>query len=97
MIISNVTQFANFISSNGFTNLDGTFVQLIQCINTYSAACNCYKVEDKRKMYGACCKLYMDSIHHVVPKLKNAILHNIPEGKITFLSDNGSVIGTVSR
>ena len=64
MEIRNVTQFASFISSNGFNNLDGIFIQIIQCVNTYSAACNCYKVEDKRKIYSMCCKLYLRLYHN---------------------------------
>lgn len=97
MQINNVTQFVNFLSSNSFQDLDTMFIQTIQCVSKYSSTCSCYKAEDKMKMYNLCCKLYLDSVVHVIPKFKNIILQKIPEGKITFLNDNGSVIAIVSR
>ena len=97
MDINNVTQFASFLSSNGFTSLDSAFLQIIQCVNRFSSACNCYKIADKRKMYDTCCKLYTDAVIHAVPKYKNAILQKVPEGRLTFHSDNGSLIAIVSR
>lgn len=97
MDINNVTQFVNFIVSNQFGALDTTFVQLVNCINNFSAACNCHKVEDKRKFYNQCNKLYIDAVRIVVPKHKNVILARVPEGRITFRSDNGSLIAIVSR
>ena len=51
MEIRNVTQFANFISCYGFAGLDGSFQQVITCVNTYKASCNCYKAEDKQTLY----------------------------------------------
>lgn len=97
MEIRNATQFANFIESNGLQTLDGGFVQAVQCVKNYSAACNCYKVEDKRRIYDMCCKLYMNLVTNLVPKFKNVILQKIPEGRISFYNDNGGLIAIVSR
>lgn len=97
MTIGNVTQFASFLSSNGLTNLDPAFVQVVHCINEYSTACNCYKVEDKNKMYAICNKTYRYAACNIVPKYKNAILQHVQDGRITFLNDNGSLITIVSR
>lgn len=97
MDIRNVTQFASFISANGFQQLDGIFRQSVDCINGYSSACNCYKVEDKQRLYAACNKLYMDAVRHVVPRFKTIILAKIPDRQISFFSDNGTLIGIVSR
>lgn len=97
MDIRNVTQFASFISANGFQQLDGILRQAVDCLTGYSAACNCYKVEDKQRMYAACNKLYMDAVRHVIPRFKNVILAKIPDRQITFYSENGTLITIVSR
>jgi hypothetical protein len=97
MEIRNVTQFANFLESNGLQTLDGGFVQTIACVKNFSVACNCYKVEDKQKIYKICCNLYINSVTQLVPKFKNAILQKIPEGRISFYNDNGGLIAIVSR
>ena len=97
MEIRNVTQFANFMSSNELANLDSIFQQIIQCVNSYASACNCYKVEDKLKLYNNCTRMYSDAVKIVVPKLKNVILAKVPLGKISFYTDNGTLITTVSR
>jgi hypothetical protein len=97
MDIRNVTQFTSFISSNGFQSLDNGFLQIIQCMNNFQASCNCYKVEDKQRMYAMCCKLYNSAVIHIVPKYKNALLQKIPEGRIAFYYDDGGLIATVSR
>lgn len=97
MTIGNVTQFANFITSQGLNRLDGTLQQIVTCINNYSTACNCHKVEDKRKMYDNCNRLYSDAVRHVIPKLKNEILAKIPERQVSFHMDNGTLILILSR
>lgn len=97
MEISNVTQFANFIQANNLMALDATFLQVVNCIQNFSTACNCYKAEDKQRIFNMCCKLYVDAVRIVVPKHKNVILQRVPEGRITFRSDNGSLIAIVSR
>jgi hypothetical protein len=97
MEIGNVTQFVNFIQAHSFTSLDTLFLQTANCLGTYSTACNCYKVADKHKQYSMCVKLYLDCVRHAVPKHKNVILAKVPEGRITFRTDNGGLIAIVSR
>ena len=97
MKINNVTQFSNFIEQNDISKLDGIFSQIVNCINNYSKACNCYKLEDKQRMYVDCNKLYNNAIRNVVPRFKGDILSKIPERQISFYADNGSLISIVSR
>ena len=97
MNIGNITQFSSFISSNNIGHLDGIFSQIVNCINNYSAKCNCYKLEDKQRMYADCNKLYNNAIRNVVPRFKNEILSKIPERQISFYTDNGTLISIVSR
>lgn len=97
MEIKNVTQFANFIKQNDIARLDGIFSQIVDCIDNYSKACNCHKVEDKRRMYDNCNKLYVNAIRNAMPRLKSEILSKIPERQISFYADNGSLISIVSR
>ena len=97
MDIRNVTQFAAFISNNGLQSMDGMLRQIVDCITGYAAACNCYKVEDKQRMYGACNRMYLDAVRHIVPRFKNEILAKIPDRQISFFSDNGTLIAIVSR
>jgi hypothetical protein len=95
--IKNVTQFSNFITSNGLMQLDGIFSQIVQCLATYSSACNCYKVQDKQLMYANCNKLYANAVAHIVPRFKNIILPKIADRQISFYMDNGTLISTISR
>jgi hypothetical protein len=97
MDIRNVTQFCNFITSNGFNKSNGSLQQIVSCIDGYSAACNCHKVEDKQKMYAICNKLYSDAIKHIVPTLKHEFLSKTSERQIIFYSDNGTLISILSR
>lgn len=97
MDINNVTQFSNFLKSNDFVKLDTTFFQLVNCINNYASACDCYKAEDKRAAYGKCLKLYAEIVRNIIPKYKNVILQRIPEGRITFRTENGVLIAIMSR
>jgi len=97
MDIRNVTQFASFISDNDLGRIDGIFQQVITCINTYKFSCNCYKLEDKQKLYASCNKMYMDSVQHIVPRFKNEFLSKIPERQISFYMENGGLIFILSR
>src|ERR1035437_3740924 len=68
MDIRNSTQFVNFIKKGGLKNLDMTFMQLSQCIEKISHACNCHRSEDKQKMYNNCNVIYMNAVRGVVPR-----------------------------
>lgn len=97
MDINNVTQFANFLTANDLVKLDGTFLQIVQCINNYSTACNCNKSNDKLRLYTTCNMLYMNAAKHCVPKFKNVFLSKTSERQLNFKTDNGSVIIIMSR
>jgi hypothetical protein len=97
MDIRNATQFANFVSKGNLQNLDMTFQQVVFCINNYNAACNCWKAEDKKKLYDNCTVTYMNAVKSVVPKFKNEFLSKTEERQIQFYTDNGALIGLVCR
>ena len=95
MDIRNATQFANFVSKGNLVNLDMTFQQVVFCINNYNAACNCWKAEDKKKLYDNCTVTYMNAVKSVVPRFK--FLSKTEERQIQFYTDNGALIGLVCR
>ena|ERR1035437_895397 len=97
MDIRNATQFANFVSKGNLQNLDMTFQQIVFCINNYNAACNCWKAEDKKKLYDNCTVIYMNAVKNIVPKFKNEFLSKTEERRIQFYTDNGALIGLVCR
>lgn len=97
MDIRNATQFANFVQKGGLQNLDMTFQQLVSCIDGYSKACNCWKADQKQRLYDNCTMLYMNAVRGVVPKFKNDFLSKTDERQIQFYTDNGSLIGLVCR
>lgn len=95
MEIRNVTQFSNFITTNGIINLDSIFHQIVMCIDKYSSACNCHNANEKLQMYNNCNKLYLDAIRHIVPILKSSILSKVSGRRIMFYIDNGTLISIV--
>lgn len=97
MDIRNATQLASFLREHGFTNLDGGFAQLVNCIDNVIASCNCHKVEDKQRLYAMCSKLYVDAVTQLVPKFKLTLLSKVPGGRMSFYYDNGGLIAIVSR
>jgi len=97
MDIRNVTQFANFVSSTNLVGLDTSFLQIVQCLSGYSAACNCYKKEDKLNMYVKCNKAYHQAVKHVVPKFRHEFLSQTGERQISFYNDQGQLISVMTR
>jgi len=87
MDIRTPTELARFISSNNLGGINTSFQQLIQCINTYSAWCNCEKKDEKEKLYVACKTLYSQSAVHLIPKYKTEFLLKTPDKKIMFYDD----------
>ena len=74
MDIKNVTQFCNFLTSSGVVQLNPAFQQVVNCVQNYSAACNCHKTQDKQSLYAECNKLYSQCIMAVIPSIKYAVL-----------------------
>ena len=97
MDIRNATQFANFVSKKNLVNLDMSFQQVVFCINNYNAACNCWKAEQKKKLYDNCTVAYQNAVQNIIPKFKNEFLSKTEERQIQFYLDNGSLIGLVCR
>ena len=97
MNIQNITEFATFISANNLVGNDSSLVQIIECLNTYKAACACWKKEDKMMMYDTCNRVYHHAVKHVVPRLKAQFLAATPERQISFYDDHNQLIGIISR
>ena len=97
MEIHNVTQFANFISTNDLVKLDIVLLHTVQCVNTFTAACNCYKAEDKAKIYAACTRMYSEAAKSASIRFKNEFLSKTSDRQITFYTEQGSLIAIMSR
>lgn len=88
MDIKNPTELARFISTNKLETLHNSFQQLIQCINTYSAWCNCNRKAEKEKLYVTCKTLYSQCILNIIPLHKTEFLIKTPDRKIVFYDDS---------
>src|ERR1041385_7578452 len=97
MEFRNPTEFARFLSSHELTRLDRSFLQMVNCINSYSSACNCHNRETKIQLYQSCNKLYQDLALHLVNKFKNEFLSKITDRQISFYTEQGQLISIVSR
>jgi hypothetical protein len=97
MDIRNATQFANFLRTSGFQMKDMAFQQVIFCVDQLGRMCNCWKAEDKKKLYDQCTLSYMNAVKHVVPKFQNDFLSKTEDRQINFYTDNGGIIGSVNR
>lgn len=97
MNINSPNDMARFVSANGLVQLDQGFIQLVHCINNYSAECNCHKKEDKDKLYGSCTKIYINSVKNVVSRFKNEFLTKTSERQICFYTEQGQLMLIISR
>jgi len=97
MEIPNVTAFCRFVSDSGLAQKDSRLQQVIYCLNNYSAACNCYKREDKLNQYTQCNRLYREAVAHAVQKMKAEFLSKTQERQISFKVDGRELIGIISR
>lgn len=97
MDIRNTTQFANFIGANDFTKLDNALLEIVLCINNFSAACDCHNRNDKMIIYNTCQGIYYNAVRNVLPKHQGAILSKTGTNHIAFYTDGGALIGIISR
>lgn len=88
---------ARFVSAHNMVHLDQNFIQLVNCINNYAAACNCHKKADKDDLYRVCTKMYLDGVRHVVSRFKTEFLSKTTERQIAFYSEQGQLILIISR
>lgn len=89
--------FADYLSANGMTTKESSFIQLFNCVNNFRAACNCYKKEDKQRMSDTCNRIYMDCVRHVVPRFTNDFLNKTPDRQLKFYTNTGDLLRIVSR
>jgi hypothetical protein len=97
MDIRNATQFSNLIQTTGLQMKDMAFQQIVFCVDQLGKMCNCWKAEDKKKLYDNCTMIYMNAVKNVIPKFKTDILAKTDDRQISFYLDNGSLIGIVCR
>ena len=97
MDIRSPGEFARFLSANDFVKLDGTFAQLVNCVNNFSAACSCHKREDRMKLYGVCTRMYLDGASQAAPRFKTEFLSKTTDRQICFYTEQGQPITTICR
>lgn len=91
MIISNITEFGNFLRSNNLSSHCNSFYT---CLNQYASLCAC-RPEEKRDKLIECTRHYMGSIE-IVRANKNLIFNKIKDTKIEFYND-GKMIGVIVK
>lgn len=97
MDIRNATQFANFIQQSGLAMKDMAFQQVTFCVSQLGKMCNCWKAEDKKKLYDNCTLTYINAVKNVVPRFKEDFISKTEDRTINFYTENGALIGIVNR
>ena len=97
MEIRSASQFLSFIQQYGINNSHVLFTQLENCLNNYQSACDCYKSNDKIDMYKKCNNIYCESIRSVIPSLRLQFLMKTGEHRISFYTEHGALLMTISR
>lgn len=95
MRISNLTECNNFLKSNGLLSLDGSFMQLDQCISNYLRKCSCHNTQDKLNIYSKCNDIYYNIASRVAPIFKSHMLSKTGSRQI-FFYDKNRLIGSIS-
>ena len=97
MDIRSATNFLSLVQQYGMKDLHPLFNQLENCLNNYDAACDCYKRNDRVEMYRKCNNIYCESIRSVIPSLRLQFLMKTGEHRISFYTEHGALLMTISR
>lgn len=95
MVITNVTQLFYFLNNNGFVGLHPVFGQFVNCINDFNGICNCNGKQKSDKL-STCYSLY-NTCSQILPSFKSQLFAKFPAEAYIQLSNNGSVLNTISR
>ena len=96
MDIRNVTEFRNFLTTTRLTGLHQSIDAVLHCVMDYERGCNCWKTNDKQRIYNNCKMLYQTAVSLVMCSYKGQFLAHAPDGRICFYQD-GRPIGTMQR
>jgi len=96
MDIKNVTEFRNFVSSNGLANSSPEVTAAILCVMDYERGCSCWKNDERKKIYNNCKILYSRAVSVVVRNLRHQFISKTADQIMTFYQD-GISIGSIRR
>ena len=96
MEIHNVTEFRNFIDANGLRNLHHDIDAVAICVMDYERGCNCWKGDERKKLYNNCKALYVKAMPIIITKFSAHFLAKAVGFGITF-SQDGITIGSMRR
>ena len=95
MVITNVTEFFYFLNNNGFAGLHPVFGQFVNCINEFNGICNCNGKQKSEKL-STCYSLYNTS-SQILPSFKSQLFAKFSSEAYIQLSNNGTILNTISR
>jgi hypothetical protein len=96
MDIRNVTEFRNFVNSNQLRGLHKDIEAVSICVMEYERECNCWKNNDRQKIYENCKSLYTKAVGTVINSFKPHFLSHVSDQNLTFYL-SGRPIGTMRR
>ena len=96
MDIRNVTEFRNFVTSNGLGGSHPSVQAVVICVMDYERGCNCWKTKDRQVIYNNCRILYAKAVAVVTSSLQAHFLKHSSGGKISFYQD-GVLLASMRR
>lgn len=96
MDIKNVTEFRNYVDAHGFRSLHKDIEATCICVMDYERGCNCWKANDRQKVYNNCKALYARAVGTITKLFAPQFLTYAQGHGITFYQD-GIVIGSIRR
>jgi len=96
MEIRNVTEFRNFVTSNGLGSSHPDIQAVVICVMDYERGCNCWKAKDRQKIYNNCRLLYARAVLIVTSSLQAHFLKHASNGKLSFYQ-NGVLLASIHR
>ena len=96
MDIRNATEFRNFLNIAQLRGLHQSFDAVCHCMMDYERGCDCWKSNQKQKVYENCKMMYQNAVALAMCSYKGQFLARTPDGQICFFQD-GRPIGTMRR
>lgn len=95
MEIRNLTEFRNFAIQHQLIQLHKDIESVSLCATDYERGCNCWKKEDRQKIYNNCKALYVKAVGTVVRSFPAQFSSHAKDRRIVFMQD-GIPIGTAA-
>lgn len=96
MDIHNVTEFRNFVNNNQLRNLHADIDAVANCVMDYERGCNCWKENQRQKLYDNCKTLYRRAIGIISTTYKPHFMKYVTDQQLNFYID-GRIIGSIRR